>query len=204
MPAMSERIACQGCDLLVDVGELQAPAQAHCPRCGHFLTRALNDGHMRALLYGISAAIFLTVANTFPFLTLEAQGLASSMTLPRTALELYVYGMPFLSALVGIFIILLPAVLVFLLIAVCLPLVRQRSAPWLKDCAHLFYLTQNWAMVEVFIIGVVVSLVKLANMADVTLGLSFWAYVGFSLCFTAGLSCLDRFQTWQAIERLQQ
>jgi paraquat-inducible protein A len=55
-------------------------------------------------------------------------------------------------------------------------------------------------MVEVFVIGVLVSLVKIGAMATVILGISFWSYVGFAICFTATLSSLDRFQMWREIE----
>jgi paraquat-inducible protein A len=55
-------------------------------------------------------------------------------------------------------------------------------------------------MVEVFVIGVIVSLVKIHHMATVVVGLSFWAYVGFSLCFAATMASLDRLQVWREIE----
>ena len=58
-------------------------------------------------------------------------------------------------------------------------------------------------MVEVFIIGVIVSLVKIAKMATVGLGVSFWAYVAFSILFTMVVSALDRYQCWEQIEALQ-
>jgi paraquat-inducible protein A len=58
-------------------------------------------------------------------------------------------------------------------------------------------------MVEVFIIGVIVSLVKIAAMATVELGISFWAYAGFAICFTLAISSLDRYQCWERIEALQ-
>ncbi len=57
-------------------------------------------------------------------------------------------------------------------------------------------------MVEVFIIGVIVSLVKIAAMATVVLGISFWAYAGFSICFTLAIYNLDRYQCWERIEQL--
>ena len=59
-----------------------------------------------------------------------------------------------------------------------------------------------WSMVEVFVIGVIVSLVKLASMASVVLGISFWAYALFALSLTATLSSLDRAFVWDAIERV--
>ena len=58
-------------------------------------------------------------------------------------------------------------------------------------------------MVEVFIIGVIVSLVKIADMATIELGISFWAYAGFAICFTVAISNLDRYQCWERIDALQ-
>ncbi len=49
-----------------------------------------------------------------------------------------------------------------------------------------------------------VSLVKLASLADVELGLSFWAYAAFSISFTLALTTLDRFQCWREIEEMQE
>jgi paraquat-inducible protein A len=57
-------------------------------------------------------------------------------------------------------------------------------------------------MVEVFIIAVIVSLVKIASLATVVLGISFWAYAAFSICFTLALVTLDRYQCWEMIEAL--
>jgi paraquat-inducible protein A len=57
--------------------------------------------------------------------------------------------------------------------------------------------------VEVFSIGVIVSLVKIAAMARVELGISFWAYLVFSILFLLTFSSLDRMTVWSAIERLR-
>ena len=76
----------------------------------------------------------------------------------------------------------------------------SRSAPWLVPAGRFLFLLGPWSMVEVFVIGVLVSLVKIGAMASVVLGISFWAYVGFAVCFTASLSSLDRFEMWREIE----
>ena len=54
----------------------------------------------------------------------------------------------------------------------------------------------------VFVIGVIVSLVKIMAMATVVLGISFWAYTAFAICFTLAVSNLDRYQCWEDIEAL--
>ena len=53
-----------------------------------------------------------------------------------------------------------------------------------------------------FFIGVLVSLAKIAHMATVVLGISFWAYAAFTILFVMTITNLDRFQSWQRIEAL--
>jgi paraquat-inducible protein A len=86
------------------------------------------------------------------------------------------------------------------LVALLVAIRRGRSAPWLVPAGRLLFLLDPWSMVEVFVIGVLVSLVKISAMASVVLGLSFWAYVGFAICFIASLSSLDRLEMWREIE----
>jgi paraquat-inducible protein A len=59
----------------------------------------------------------------------------------------------------------------------------------------------HWVMVEVFAIGVIVSLVKIADMATLVLGLSFWTYTAFALCYVLAISTFDRLAVWSALEQ---
>ena len=88
------------------------------------------------------------------------------------------------------------------MLVLCIPLQKGRYRPWLVPVARGIFLAQNWAMVEVFIIGVIVSLVKIMAMATVVLGISFWAYTAFAICFTLAVANLDRYQCWERIEEL--
>lgn len=199
---MSREIACHACDLLVDVSGLRDGERASCPRCGHFLTRYRSDANSRVLAYATAALILLVLANAYPFLSFSASGLESVMTLRQTPGALWNYGMPAVAAMVAGFIIVIPGVILVLMLALCLPLSRGRYHPAMVPVARWIFLGQNWAMVEVFIIGVIVSLVKIAAMATVVLGISFWAYTAFTICFTLAVSTLDRYQVWESIEAL--
>ena len=200
---MKKLIACHGCDLLIDLEGLEVGARADCPRCGHFLMRYQRDPMAHVLAYSIAAIVLLLLANAFPFLSFSASGLESVMTLGETPGALAGYGMPLLAAIVGAFIIFIPAVVLLLLVAFSLPLMLGKWTPWLRPVARGIFTLQNWSMVEVFTIGVIVSLVKIAALATVELGISFWAYVAFSICFTLAVVALDRFQCWELIEQLE-
>lgn len=195
-----EPMACIECDLLVTIGELESDERALCPRCGHVLTVASADGLTRSLAWGIAACVLLVIANSFPFLALDAKGLEQVMTLPRTAIELYRDGYAPLAVLVLGPIVGIPALMLTTLVALLVYLRRRRAAAWLVPAGRVLFLLSPWSMVEVFVIGVLVSLVKIAAMASVVLGLSFWAYVAFAVCFTAAFSSLDRLEIWREIE----
>ena len=199
---MSKEIACPGCDLLVDVSALGDGQVATCPRCGNFLTRFRQDAYERIIAFGSAGLIFLVLANSYPFLSFSSSGLESVMTLPQTPGALWRYGMPEVAALVAAFIIVIPALVLLMTLGLCVPLHQGRYHPWLVPLAKTIFHARNWSMVEVFIIGVIVSLVKIAAMATVVLGLSFWAYAAFTICFTVTIANLDRYQCWELLEAL--
>ena len=86
--ALSGRIACLECDLMVLIGQLERGQRARCPRCGHLLSAPEHDATTRALAFALAAALLLLLANSFPFLELRASGLEKVMTIPRAGVEL--------------------------------------------------------------------------------------------------------------------
>ena len=63
-----------------------------------------------------------------------------------------------------------------LLLALSNYMIRQTYYGWMPLVTRLLFHMQNWAMVEVFLSGLLVGLVKIAHMATVVIGISFWGY----------------------------
>ena len=199
----SDWVACPSCDLLFDMSGLHDGDKARCSRCNHFLSAYKSDAFNRVQVYASSGLIFLLLACTFPFLSFKSSGLESVMTLPQTIESLYNEGMWDLAFLVAGFIVLIPALVLALLLLLSSALAYGWRAYWSADVCKLIFHLQRWSMVEVFFIGVLVSLVKISHMATVIIGISFWAYAAFSICFILALSNLDRFQSWKRLEELE-
>ena len=195
-----ERTACLECDLIVSVGDVREGQRSVCPRCGHLLMARATDALTCSLAFALAAAVLLFVANIFPFLEVEAGGFGKVMTLPRSALELYRDGYVTIAVLVLGPIVGAPAVLLFTIVGLLLPLRQRRRVPWLVPAGRVVFALRRWCMVEVFLIGVLVSLVKIGTMATVVLGFSFWSYALFAVCFTLTLASLDRRYVWREIE----
>ncbi|MBY4675314.1 paraquat-inducible protein A [Marinobacterium arenosum] len=199
-PVSDQLTACHSCDYLLRLPELQPGQKAQCPRCGHPISRRVRHALDRSLAFAVSALLFLTLALMFPFLAFKVQGRMQEMSLLHSAVELIQQDYLLLAALLLLFILLAPTALLALLLPVLLAVRRGRSGDWTFRFAHLLFAVQPWSMVEVFMIGVLVSLVKLSSQADVVLGLSFWAYILFSLSLTAAFAGIDRYQLWHALD----
>jgi paraquat-inducible protein A len=200
---MGSDIACQSCDLLVNVAATKHGETASCPRCGCFLTRCYDDTNHRVLAYSSAGLMFLVFASSYSFLSLSRSGIESNITLLQTPAALWSYGMPEVGALVAAFIIVIPATVLVMMVAMCILIDQGRYHSWLVPLAKGIFLGQHWSMVEVFIIAVIVALVKIAAMATVAIGISFWAYAAFTVCFILAVSSLDRYQCWERIEALK-
>lgn len=124
------------------------------------------------------------------------------MTMPQAALEIYSQGMPYLAALVAGFIVIIPVIVSVTSMFVCGALLLRRSTPLLRSMARLLFTLQSLSMADVFLVGVIVSLVKIMKMATVVIGISFWAYAAFGICFTIALYSLDRYQCWHFIDQV--
>ena len=198
----TDYVACPSCDLMFDVSALKDGETARCSRCDGFLTMYRADELNRIIAFSSAALILLGLACSYPFMSFKSSGLVSTMTLPQTALNLWHYGMPGEALLVAAFIIIIPALVLILMLVLAMTMASERPYSWLRPAGKLIFTLQSWSMVDVFFVGVLVSLVKIANMATVIMGLSFWAYAVFSVLFVLSISGLDRAQCWHRIEVL--
>ncbi len=194
------RVSCPDCDLIVELPALRDGQRAFCPRCNHLLTHRAHRALERSAAFAMAALIFLLLANLYPFLSFEASGREQVMTLLQSAQELYKTGSQVLSFFVLAFIIIFPGLILISQLLVLIPIVlKKRPVIGCRLWARFIFTLGPWSMAEVFILGVLASLTKIASMATIVLGLSFWAYVAFALCFLIAVTRLDRYQFWRII-----
>jgi len=198
-----EEIGCPECDLLVPRPTLSPGERALCPRCGFVLTVCYADPGNRALALAVSALIFLLIAVSFPFLSINSAGIRSSTTLLQAVAKLGDYGENTVAVLVFTIVILIPAIMLAAMILLTAMLMRKRFPDWMLPVTRWLYHFNAWSMVEVFAIAVIVSLVKIMSMARVDVGWSFWAYLAFATLFLMAFSSLDRLTVWSAVDRLK-
>jgi paraquat-inducible protein A len=155
---------------------------------------------VRATAFSMTALILMVVVHSFPFLVMDVATFRQSLNLGPAAYALITEGSPILGVAMALFTIVAPLVLAGGLVYVCLPLMFGRVAPGAVMVAKWMNQTEPWNMVEVFLLGVLVSLLKLAKVADVTFGIGFWAFAALMVCMAAAVAGIDRDELWDRLE----
>lgn len=193
-------VACLHCDLVQRLPALDAGAAARCPRCDKLLWRHGADVLNRTLALTVAAAILYLIANLAPMLGLEAVGRTAQTTVIGGAQQLWRDGRETVSALVLFTVVIAPALQIGFLIAILLGAQRPCPPRWIALLLRFHPATQIWSMIEVMLIGVLVALVKIAELATVVPGLALYALAGLAVIFAAIQSIFDPHEVWDRIE----
>lgn len=191
-------LACHECDLLQHEPSLAPGQSARCGRCGALLARNPVDSLDRSLALLLTAAVLYLLANTFPLVGLELQGQRVEVTQFAAVLALWEGGMELVAALVFLTTMVFPVLEVVMIGMVLLPLRLGRQVPGLAGFYRMVRSVQPWGMIEVFLLGMLVSLVKLSHLASVVLGVAFWATAALILVLTLAGRAFDPRLLWVA------
>lgn len=198
--APASQIACHECDLLVTVPELAPNQHAHCPRCEYLLASNRPHSETKIFAYSIAALICLAMANLFPFITLNAKGLEQSVTLMGSVAILFTESHRVLAGVVFASIVVVPALLLTGIIYVSTSIRLGRELPGTRAILRWTTGLAPWNMAEIFLVGILVSFIKIVSLADVTLGMSFWAYTLFTLGVVLVTINFDRREVWSMLD----
>ncbi|HYE35612.1 paraquat-inducible protein A [Methylocaldum sp.] len=193
--------ACHECDLLQRKVPLAPGQSARCRRCGALLYHSPGNTLDRTLAFAVAAFILFLVANLYPILGLTIQGKHTEATLLGAVLELQKQGMGMMAGLVLFTTIIVPAMELMGLLYVLLPLKLNRTLRGQAAVFRLIQVLRPWGMVEVLMLGILVSLVKLAHMASVAPGWSLWLFGGFIFVMAATAASLDSEEVWLRLGR---
>ena len=193
-------IACHECDLLQRDRTLTARGVVRCVRCQAELYRYHPAGLDRSLAFTLGALILFLIANLFDMVGLSAQGNVVQTTLFGTVLALHRNGMDSIAILVFLTTILMPAAQILAMCYLMLPLRLGRAPHFFAPVMRVLQSVKPWGMTEVFMLGVLVALTKLAHMASVIPGVALVAFVGLILLLTAASAAFDGRTLWQLKE----
>ena len=198
---MTTPIACPICDALHDVGTVPSGARARCRRCHTVLAGNHPDAIRRIVVLSLTALILMTIVIFFPFLELRQGVFGAEASVFDTVMAFSTGVMAPLSLAVALFIIVLPVARLLLALWALAPLVAGRDPlPGARTAMRWSIRLKPWAMAEIFMIGVAIALVKLADLATLTMGPAFWSFAAIVVLMTVKDTQMTGHGIWTALE----
>lgn len=197
---MAHHHACHECDLLVDVAQLQEGEEALCPRCGCSVLHKKTDAIRRTKVVAISGLLFFLPAVLLPLMAIHAIGRSNSASIMQGVEILYSAELYIVSILVLGCCIVAPLVKLLLSLALVHFFDKpEMQQPWYRASLLFYQRVDAWEMLEVFMIGILVTVVKLKDMAELTFGAGLLCFVGLLLCLVSLRATFDKEQIWEKI-----
>ena len=193
-------IACSGCDLLHHEIDLAPGASAHCRRCGNLLYSRKLGSLEQGLALTLASCVFFLLANVFPFLSIQIQGVHQEITMLSAAAELFYQGMPWLGVFAAAVIFVFPLLQLVGMLMVLIPLNQGRSPRLSRTALRWVSALAPWSMMEIYLLGVLVSLVKLVTYAEVSFGVAFLNFLALVITNTWTTSSIDRSELWKRLD----
>lgn len=190
-------IACPACDLLHPRRPVPVGTTARCSRCSALLYRNRGYPLEWALCLVLAASILFAISNLFPFLTLKIEGRTQETVLMTGIMALYDQGQLSLAVLVLLTGLIFPlaqlAGYLFVLSTLYLGFASTAAAVVYRWVRHI----QPWSMVEILLLGILVSVVKLSGMAEVKTGTALYAFMILIFLLPAAMVAIDARSLWE-------
>jgi paraquat-inducible protein A len=197
---LSSLIACRQCDLLHRRVDLPRRGVARCSRCGAELYRAKAYRLEQTLSLVIAGLILMVMVNVYPLIYMTMEGRPQEATLISGVLELVAQGLPPVALVVLMTSLVGPLLELLGLVYVLLPLTLGRR-PW--QMAWVFRWVRRlepWCMLEVFMLGVLISASKLTDDAEIIPGIALYALFALIFIMAAISATLDAEAVWRRLE----
>ena len=193
---VGEIIACHECGQLFYYEPIPAGAKAQCHRCGSLLYRHIPNSLITSLALYLTALMLFIIANVYPFLSLELGGRQVDSILFSSGWAMVELGMGELGALIFMTSILFPFLVITGMLYLLIPACFGRTAPHMGAVYRVINAILPWSLVGVFMLGVLIAIVKLQDLANVITGPALYSLAGLLIVYTAARASFDPNGLW--------
>ena len=200
MMASASVVSCDTCGLVQALDRLPPGAAAECARCGSFIAAGSSRSRLELVAALSLAALVLYVpANIYPILKMHLHGAYSESTVWDGVVTLMTYNEWAVAAIVFLASMVIPLVKLAGLFALVLT-ARMGWSRHLRERTWLYKFIDAigpWAMLDVFLLAVLVALVKLSSWAKVIPGPGLLAFTAMVVLTMLASAAFDPKLIWE-------
>lgn len=203
MAPMEEVVCCRTCGLAQRVELLGKSEAADCTRCGQTLVARPVGSVIPTLALSLAALVLYIPANIFPILRMQRYGLYTESTVIEGVEELARLGFWFVALIVFLASVVVPllklAGLFYLSASTAIGtrrgrLLRTRVYKWIEAIGP-------WAMLDVFLLAVLVAVVRLGAIATIIPGPGLTAFTAVVVLTMLASALFDPRLIWEERRR---
>ena len=192
--------ACNECDQLHRIPPLKAGKRFKCVRCDCVLLNVHKHVEPRLLGMAFSSLLMLFFSLTFPFLSFSSSGFEHEVTLYEIVTVLIRQDHLILSIIISLVLFVFPVVYLSAILGLVLSFHNHYfNASLKRNLIRWVVVIQPWLMVDVFLVGILVALVKMNSLADIEFGLSFLAFCAYAVLLLKTVCLVDRRWLWNKV-----
>ncbi|MFC3606540.1 paraquat-inducible protein A [Stutzerimonas tarimensis] len=199
LPPLEQLAACPECDLLMAKPMLSPGQKAQCPRCGYQLFAAHSRIVERSLALVIAALLLFIPANFLPIMQLSLLGRTTYETVWSGVISLYQSNMRGIALIVFLCSMAVPLLKLLCQLAVLLSIRTGQGRRYGLFLYRSYHHMRVWGMLEVYLLGILVSIIKLKGMAELGLGFGLLCFVALLLVQLWLEVIMSPQQIWEAL-----
>ena len=197
--AESGLVACHACDGVHRIVPVPPGGKAQCGRCGSLLYANLTNSLNRTTALYLAALMLFFLANVFPFIALKYGDRVEQSLLISGGFALQRAGMPEIGLLVVLTSVIFPFLTICGMLYLLLPakfgyVPRSKTLVW-----RIVRAISPWSLMGVFMLGLLVSVLKLQDLAMIVPGVAFYSFIGLLVISSAAAASFDPAVLWQRI-----
>ncbi|EZH84024.1 paraquat-inducible protein A [Ectopseudomonas composti] len=196
---IEQLVACHECDLLMRKPVLQDGESAECPRCGYELFSHRHHVVRRSLALVLTALLLYVPANFLPIMQLNLLGQTSQDTVWSGVIGLYESDMQGIAVVVFLCSMAVPLLKLLCQLLVLLSIRTDFGRSYGLLLYRIYHHMREWGMLEVYLMGILVAMVKLMDLADLSLGLGLFCFIALLLVQVWLEVTMSPHQIWQAL-----
>jgi paraquat-inducible protein A len=153
----------------------------------------------RTLAWTISGLILYVVAITFPFLAIKSGSMVQETGLLSGIHQLFEQGIIPLAVLVLLTCVLIPLIQMLSLLYVFIPLKLNFRVRFAVPVFRIFQHVKPWSMMEIYMLGILIAMVKLAKMATIVPGMAVIAFGLLIFVLNFAITAVDARMVWERL-----
>lgn len=199
MASFPSNMTCQACGQVHHYRPVAVGQVATCRRCNAVLYRNRPRMMETVLALTIAGLVLFSISNVWPLLGLSTQGMEQELHLFGASIAFWDQDYPIVAVLLVLNLVIFPLFELLSLLVISLT-IRYRWRP--QMAAFLFHWQRElrpWGMLEVFMLSILVSLVKLGTVATLIVGPAFWSFAGLIVVMAAATATLEPSSVWREL-----